>query len=103
MREKTHPAVYRLPVRKDRIDLGELIRRVHAGKQYLLLEKDGVAVAAVMDAEEFEDYLEVRDPAVRAQIKKSTAAYKKGRTRPIREFLDELDNDRPARKRHRAL
>jgi len=47
----------------------------------------------LMDADELEDYLEVHDPKVQAQIERSTAAYLAGKSRPAREFLAELQRE----------
>ena len=42
-------------------------------------EKDGIPVAGIMNADELEDYLELRDPDVREQIRKSREDYRRGR------------------------
>ena len=94
--------VNRIPITKARINLGRLVRRIHVNKEYFILEKDGIPVAGMMDAEELEDYLELRDPKVRAQIRKSTQAYRAGKSRPAEAFLQELQREgkRRARRRH---
>ncbi len=94
--------VNRIPITKARIHLGWLVRRIHVNKEYFILEKDGIPVAGMMDAEELEDYLELRNPKVRAQIRKSTQAYRAGKSRPAEEFLQELHRKgkRRARRRH---
>lgn len=70
--------------------LDQLVRRVHSPKRYLMLEKDGVPVAGLMNAEELEDYLELQDPELRKQIARSYADYEQGKVRDAREFLAEL-------------
>ena len=50
-----------------------------------------------MDVDEFEDYLELQDPKVRAIIRKGTEEYRAGKSRPARELLEEL-RARAARK-----
>ena len=88
---KTTPtAVRRIPLTKARINLGQIVRRAHVDKEYFILEKDGIPVAGLMDADEFEDYLELRDPKVRAQIAASRRDYLRGRVRDADEFLAEL-------------
>ena len=82
--------VHRLPITKARINLGQVVRRVHLNKEYVILEKDGVPVAGLMDADEFEDYLELRDPKVRGIIKRSAADVRAGRTRPASALLAEF-------------
>ena len=52
-----------------------MIRRVRLNKEYFILEKDGVPVAGIMDIDEFEDYLELRNPKIRAHIRESYRQY----------------------------
>ena len=59
-------------------------------KEYVILEKDGIPIAGVMDIDEFEDYLELRDPKVRAHVRRSNQEYLAGKGRPAEEFLKEL-------------
>ena len=68
MPKKTIPMLYRLPLTKARINLGQVVRRVRLNKEYFILEKDGIPVVGIMDADEMEDYLELRDPAIKRQI-----------------------------------
>jgi hypothetical protein len=85
-----------LPITKARVNLGAVVRRVHLNKEYIILEKGGIPVAGLMDADEMEDYLEVHDPKVQAQIRKSTEEYHAGKGRPAEEFLAELLQERGA-------
>jgi PHD/YefM family antitoxin component YafN of YafNO toxin-antitoxin module len=66
------------------------VKRVHLNKEYVILEKDGIPLAGLIDIDEFEDYLELRDPKVRAIIRKGTEDFLAGRSRPAREVLAEL-------------
>ncbi len=84
------PMVQRLPITQARINLGALVKRVHLNKEYVILEKDGIPVAGLMDIDEFEDYLELQNSKVRAHIRKSNQEYLAGRSRPAKEFLQEL-------------
>ena len=52
----------RMPITKARINLGQLAKRAHLNNEYFILEKDGIPVIGIMDADELEDYLELRDP-----------------------------------------
>jgi len=79
-----------IPITKARINLGALVKRVHLNKEYVILEKDGIPIAGLMDIEEFEDYLELQDPRVRAIIKKGRQEYLAGKSRPAEELLAEL-------------
>lgn len=82
--------LHRIPITKARINLGQVVRRVHLNKEYFILEKDGIPVAGIMGADELEDYLELQEPKVRAHIRKSYEEYRAGKGRPVEEFLAEL-------------
>ena len=87
------PMVTTIPITKARINLGALVKRVHLNKEYFILQKDGIPIAGLMDIDEFEDYLEVRDPKVKAIIKKGRQEYLAGKSRPAEELLAELRTD----------
>ena len=93
--------VERLPLTKARINLGAVVRRVHLHKAYVILEKDGIPIAGVMDIDEFEDYLELHDPKIREHIRKSQEEYRAGNSRPAEAFLAELRGERSRRNRQR--
>ena len=57
-----------MPMTKARVNLGEVVRRVHMEKEYLILEKGGIPVAGIMDIDDFADYLELQDANVRGHI-----------------------------------
>jgi hypothetical protein len=82
--------VNRIPITKARINLGQLAKRAHINNEYFILEKDGIPVIGIMDADELEDYLELRDPKVKAQIRQSNKDVRARRTRPAEELLHEL-------------
>ena len=92
--ESSSPLVQRFPISGGRVDLGSLVKRVRANKEYVILERDGVPVAGLMDIDEFEDYLELQDPKVRAIIRKGREEYLAGKSRPARELLRELEQRR---------
>ena len=58
--------------------------------------------AGVMNIDEFEDYLELRDPKIRAHIAQSRREFLAGKSRPFEEFLKELDAVRGLRANRRA-
>ena len=82
--------LHRLPITKARINLGQVARRAHVNKEYFILEKDGIPVAGILDAEELEDYLELRDPKIKRQIQASHREYRAGKSRPAQDFLAQL-------------
>ena len=84
---KTTTVVHRLPITKARVNLGQVVKRVHVNKEYFILEKGGIPVAGIMGADELEDYLELQDPKVREHIRKSREEFVAGKGRPMNEFL----------------
>jgi PHD/YefM family antitoxin component YafN of YafNO toxin-antitoxin module len=91
--------VQTLPITKARINLGAVVKRIHLNKEYVILEKDGIPIAGMMDIDEFEDYLEVQDPKVRRDLAKSNEDARAGRMRPARALLAELTTPRRAKPR----
>ena len=79
--------INRLPITKARINLGQIARRAHNGNEYFILEKDGIPVIGIMDADELEDYLELRDERVASAIRHSNADLTAGRVRPAEVLL----------------
>ena len=84
-----------------RINLGQLAKRAHVNKEYFILEKDGIPVIGIMDADELEDYLEIRGLNVREQIAESNQNLKAGRTRPAADLLTELKSKAAGRSKGR--
>lgn len=82
--------VHRMAITKARINLGQVARRAHVNREYFILEKDGIPVAGVLSAEELEDYLELQEPGLKAQIRKSNEEYRRGKGRDAEAFLAEL-------------
>jgi len=79
-----------MPMTNARTHLGSLVRAVNVEGDVVVLEKDGIPVAGLVGMDVLEDYLESRDPALRRRMRESMKAYRSGRTRPVRELLDEL-------------
>ena len=99
---KSTPRLVRhLPLTKVRINLGDVIKRVRINKEYVILEKDGLPVAGLMDIDEFEDYLELHDPKARADIEKSSAEHRAGKSRTARALLEALRREARGSKRTR--
>jgi hypothetical protein len=64
-----------------------LVNRLPITKAHVNLEKDGVPVSGIMDADEMEDYAELRDSKVNAQIRQSNLDVQANRTRPAEALL----------------
>ena len=89
-KKRKSPMVRHLPITTARINLGAVVEQVHLNKEYVILEKDGIPIAALMDVDELEDYLELQDPEVRRDIERSRKEYLAGKSRPAEELLAEL-------------
>jgi hypothetical protein len=82
--------VSRIPITKARINLGQVARRAHVNREYFILEKDGIPVAGILSADELEDYLEMQESGIKAQIRKSSEEYRRGKSRDAALFLTAL-------------
>lgn len=91
------PMVTRLPITKARVNFGAVVKRVHLNKEYIIIEKDGIPMAGLMDIDEFEDYLEQQDAAAQNTIAASHTEYREGKSRPAMELLSELSTEKPAK------
>lgn len=88
--------VHRIPLTRARINLGQVVRRVHVNREYFILEKDGIPVVGIMHVDDLEDYLEQQD-GTKEQIKASHQERLGGQARDAGRFLTELRH--PAKKR----
>ncbi len=88
-----------IPLTKARINLGQVVRRVQVGKEYFILEKDGIPVAGIMNIDEFEDYLEVKDTKVQRFVKEAAGEYRAGKGRPAGKLLAELNSKKQRKPR----
>jgi prevent-host-death family protein len=79
-----------IPITKARVNLGGVVKRVHLNKDSFVLEKGGIPVAAILDIDEFEDWLEMKDPKIKEQIRRGYEEYKKGKTVPLDKFLSKI-------------
>lgn len=84
------PKVTRIPATHAKTRFGEIIRRVHVGKEYIIVERDGIPVLGILDADELEDYLDLHDEALKTQIKQGYQEYKAGKAQPVEKVLSEV-------------
>jgi restriction endonuclease len=82
--------VHRLPLTKARINLGQVVRRVHVNREYFILEKDGIPVVGLMHVDDLEDYLDQQDESLKEQIRVGYEDYLAGRARDANELIAEL-------------
>ena len=91
---KNKSMFHRLPLTEARNNLGKVVRRAHMNNETFILEKDGIPIAALINIDDFEDYLDTQNPKLNKQIKQSYAEYLGGKTRPVEAFLAELSNSK---------
>lgn len=91
--------VHRIPITKARVNLGQVVRRAHLNKECFILEKDGIPVAGIIDVNELEDYLELRDPKLQKHIEEGYKAYRKGMARDASVLLADLRGPNRSRRK----
>jgi len=79
-----------IPITKARVNLGSVIKKVHLGHEYFIIEKDGYPVAGIMNIDEFEDYLELNNSRIKKMIAISRKEHLAGKTSPAKRLLREL-------------
>ena len=89
--------VRRLTLAEARANLSEIAKHAHVNGDYFFVGGNGAPLIGIMDAEELEDYLELRDPKVQREIRKSNEEYLAGESRPFEEFLADLDSGKGKR------
>ena len=57
------PRLERIPITKARSMIGQLVNRVHTEKDRFVLEKSGIPVAALIDIDEYRQFLAFREAA----------------------------------------
>jgi hypothetical protein len=82
--------VHRIPITRARINLGQVVRRAHIHREVFILEKDGIPVAGILSVEDLEDFLELQNPGIKKQIRRSADQYRRGKARRADSFLAEL-------------
>ena len=82
--------IHHLPITEARRNLGSLVRRLHKKGEYFVLVKDGIPVAAIIDPDELDDYLDMQDPEIRKAIEQGEQEARDGKGRDARELLAEL-------------
>lgn len=93
------PKVSRVSATEAKTHFGELIRRVKVGKEYIIVERDGIPVLGILDADELEDYLDLHDESLKEQIRQGYREYQAGKARPVEEVLAEA---RPMKRRPKS-
>ena len=101
MSKKTTARVRHLSIDEARANLNTIAQHAHDKGEYFFVGGNGSPIIGIMDAEELEDYLELRDPKVQREIQQSNKEYLAGKSRPLEEFLAELDGGKGKRAKNR--
>ena len=80
-----------IPITKARVNLGAIVKRVRLKKERFVLEKDGYPVAALIDIDEFEDYLDSQDEGLKKQIRASRKEFDAGKGKSFDGFLARME------------
>ena len=72
------------PLTKARVNLSAAVQRIRLMKEYVILEKDGIPISGMMDVDELEDYLRLKDSRLKMQIAEGRAAYARGDVRELK-------------------
>jgi prevent-host-death family protein len=102
------PAASRIrhvPLTQARASLGTIVNDVNRTRDYVVVERGGLPVAVIMDVDEFEDYLDLRDPAARKRIARASREQRAGESSPAESLLDRLKQTaaNPRRKKPAAV
>ena len=80
-----------LPVTQARVNLGRVLTVVNEKKIPVVLERNGEPIAAILNIDDFEDYLELHDPEACKAIAESRRDFEQGKTLPLDDLLSEFD------------
>ena len=81
---------------KARSHFAEMLKRVHRGKEHLVIEKGGIAVAALIGMREYDDFLRWRAQQDLRSLGQAMAAYAEGVDMGEVELAAALEDDRQA-------
>ena len=90
MPRQTHPVIRHVPLTEARATLGAIVNDVNRKSEYVVIERGGLPVAVIMDFDELEDYLELRDPSVRERIAEASREYHEGKSFPAEDLIPRL-------------
>jgi len=93
--EETVNRIRSVSVGDARVNLGQVVRRVSARREYFALEEGGLPVAGILSIQELEDYLELCDPAATTLIGQSRREYKRGEAHDADQLFAPRKRDRP--------
>ena len=66
-----------------------IVEKMRSG-DYIILQKNGRPVAGIVDADDMEDFVELKNPLIKKQINRGYREFKAGKTMLARLFLQSL-------------
>ncbi|HVT16374.1 MAG TPA: type II toxin-antitoxin system Phd/YefM family antitoxin [Thermoanaerobaculia bacterium] len=90
MAKQLRPRIRHVPLTEARASLGTIVNEVNRTSKYVVVERGGLPVAVIMDVDEFEDYLDLRDPASRERIAQASREHRAGESSPAEDLLPRL-------------
>jgi PHD/YefM family antitoxin component YafN of YafNO toxin-antitoxin module len=60
-----------IAITKARKNLGAIVKKINLEKGYIILEKNSLPIAGIMDIDEFEDYLDAQNVLIAKEITSS--------------------------------
>jgi prevent-host-death family protein len=102
MSKQLSPRIRHVPLTQARASLGTIVNDVNRTSEYVVVERGGLPVAVIMDIDEFEDYLELRDPAVRERIAEASLEHRSGKSSPAGDLLPRLQQVAVNQRRRKA-
>jgi prevent-host-death family protein len=91
-----------VPLTQARASLGTIVNDVNRTCDYVVVERGGLPVAVIMDIDEFEDYLDLRDASSRARIARATREHRAGKSAPAEGLLTRLQHAAASQRRKRS-
>ncbi len=55
-RRQKPPRIHTMPATQARVHFGEVLRRVHSDREHVIVEKDGLEIAAILSRADYEEY-----------------------------------------------
>ena len=90
MSKQTEPFIRHIPLTQARASLGTILNEVNRNSEYVVVERGGLPVAVIIDFDEFEDYLDARDPEAHARIAESDHELREGKAVPAESLIPGL-------------
>jgi prevent-host-death family protein len=104
MSRPVSPVIRHVPLTQARASLGTIVNDVNRNSEYVVVERGGLPVAVIIDFDEFEDYLDLRDPAVQERIAEASREHRAGKSLPAEDLIPRLQRATAAgRRRKKAV